>query len=221
MSYLGSTEIGKMFLGTTEIAKAYLGNGLVYENTPSAPPSILPTGYTECEWVQPTNPTGSIDTSIPQNSTWELDLMCDSVPSANQIIIARQASGANWAAAGASGNWAVSGQASATSVTTRSLITVAFSTSGANFTVALTVNGATISNTNTQSSGVVNTDIKLFGFGANYLYKGKIYGVKCTSGGSFEGIPAKRDNDGVYGIYDIEGGVFYPGTGYTGQVKTT
>ena len=221
MSYIGTTEIGKMFLGDTEIAKAYLGSSFVYENTPAAPPSILPTGYTECEWVQPVNPTGSIDTSISQNSTWELDLQCDSTPSGNQIIIARQASGANWAAAGASGKWAISTKASATNVTARSLITVAFSTSGANFTVALTVNGETISFSNTQSSGVVNTDIKLFGFGSNYLYKGKIYGVKCTSGGSFEGIPAKRDSDGVFGIYDIEGGVFYPGTGYTGQVKTT
>ena len=219
MSYLGTNEIGKMFLGDTEIAKAYLGNSLVYENTPSAPPSLLPAGYTECDWVQPTNPTGSIDTNIPQISTWELDLQCDSTPSGNQIIIARQASGPNWAAAGSSGKWAISGNASATNVTTRSLITVAFSQNYANYTVALTVNGATISKTDTQS--VTNTDIKLFGYGSNYLYKGKIYGVKCTSGGSFEGIPAKRDSDGVFGIYDIEGGVFYPGTGYTGQIKTT
>lgn len=221
MSYIGSTEIGKMFLGDTEIAKAYLGSSLIYENTPSAPPSLLPAGYTECDWVQPVNPTGSIDTNISQNSTWELDLKCDSTPSGDQIIIARQSSGPNWAGAVPSGKWAISTKTSATSVTTRSLITVAFSTSGAYFTVALTVNGATISKTDTQSSGFVNTDIKLFGYGSNDLYKGKIYGVKCTSGGSFEGIPAKRDSDGVFGIYDIEGGVFYPGTGYTGQVKTT
>lgn len=31
MSYLGTTELGKIFLGNTEIAKAYLGNTLVFE----------------------------------------------------------------------------------------------------------------------------------------------------------------------------------------------
>ena len=41
MSYIGTTQLGKMFFGTTEISKAYLGNNLVYQSgsspTPPAP----------------------------------------------------------------------------------------------------------------------------------------------------------------------------------------
>lgn len=37
MSYIGTTEIGKMFLGSVEIDKAYLGNDLVFSSAPPAP----------------------------------------------------------------------------------------------------------------------------------------------------------------------------------------
>jgi len=37
MSYIGTTEIGKMFLGSVEIDKAYLGNDLVFSNDGATP----------------------------------------------------------------------------------------------------------------------------------------------------------------------------------------
>lgn len=40
MSYIGSTEIGKMFFGDVEIDKAYLGSNLVFESGSSGPKVI-------------------------------------------------------------------------------------------------------------------------------------------------------------------------------------
>lgn len=45
MSYIGTTEIGKMFLGTTEIDKAYLGNDLVFSSEPDGPKQYTITKY--------------------------------------------------------------------------------------------------------------------------------------------------------------------------------
>lgn len=44
MSYLGTTEIGKMFLGDVEIDKAYLGNDLVFSSE-SGPAPVAPVFY--------------------------------------------------------------------------------------------------------------------------------------------------------------------------------
>ena len=45
MSYIGTTEIGKMFLGDIEIEKAYLGSTLVYESGSGPTPIITPVLY--------------------------------------------------------------------------------------------------------------------------------------------------------------------------------
>ena len=45
MSYIGTTEIGKMFLGSVEIDKAYLGNDLVFSTEPDGPKQYTITKY--------------------------------------------------------------------------------------------------------------------------------------------------------------------------------
>lgn len=45
MSYIGATEIGKMFLGDVEIDKAYLGDDLVFSGEPDAPKQYTITKY--------------------------------------------------------------------------------------------------------------------------------------------------------------------------------
>lgn len=45
MSYIGTTQLGKMFFGTTEISKAYLGNNLVYQSGSSPTPPAPTTNY--------------------------------------------------------------------------------------------------------------------------------------------------------------------------------
>jgi len=45
MSYIGTTELGKIFLGTTEIDKAYLGSTLVFESGSPTPPAPTPVFY--------------------------------------------------------------------------------------------------------------------------------------------------------------------------------
>ena len=60
MSYIGTTEIGKMFLGDVEIGKAYLGNDLVFGGESSLP-------YTIVEYIQ-TDGTAYINTGIKGNA---------------------------------------------------------------------------------------------------------------------------------------------------------
>lgn len=60
MSYIGTTEIGKMFLGDVEIGKAYLGNNLVFSGESSPP-------YTIVNYIQ-TDGTAYIDTGIKGNA---------------------------------------------------------------------------------------------------------------------------------------------------------
>lgn len=61
MSYIGTTEIGKMFLGSVEIDKAYLGNDLVFSGTPAVPVehtvTFHPTSYdtTDHSWYSTSN----------------------------------------------------------------------------------------------------------------------------------------------------------------------
>ena len=45
MSYIGTTEIGKMFIGDVEIDKAYLGNDLVFSSEPDGPKQYTITKY--------------------------------------------------------------------------------------------------------------------------------------------------------------------------------
>lgn len=46
MSYIGTTEIGKMYLGDVEIGKAYLGDTLVFQGIPVLTFSVNPSSYT-------------------------------------------------------------------------------------------------------------------------------------------------------------------------------
>jgi len=55
--YKGTTKIKDLFVGTTKISKVYYGSTLVYTS------SLLPSGYTECEYIESTG-TQWIDTGI-------------------------------------------------------------------------------------------------------------------------------------------------------------
>lgn len=66
MSYIGTTEIGKMFLGTVEIDKAYLGDDLVFGGDASLP-------YTVVNYVQ-TDGTAYINTGKNSANTISAEL---------------------------------------------------------------------------------------------------------------------------------------------------
>ena len=55
MSYIGTTEIGKIFLGDVEIDKAYLGNDLVFSGAP-----YVPTQYTVTFNPSSNNSSGTV-----------------------------------------------------------------------------------------------------------------------------------------------------------------
>lgn len=163
---------------------------------------ILPSGYTQLEYVS--NATTKIVTEIELvGSTWEVDVEMEASPSGTQIIICSDSSAAHWFGVGSSGYFTVGGGVNFGQVTTRTTYEVSF----ASTSISVTANGET--KNRYSGSGPLETYVSLFGYTFQYQYKGKCYGIKCTNGGNFNGIPAKRNSDNHQGIYDLSGDVFY------------
>lgn len=170
----------------------------------------LPTGYTELNSIS--DITDFITTNInAQGTTWEIDASAGSQTTYTELLInygSGSIAAGTFAAGTIDGKWGLGGNVS-TSVpkTQRSTIAVAFTASG----VTMTIGNETI---NRAASSPQNSEVLLFGrtnaTTNNYLLKGTIYSVKCTAGGSFNGVPAKRTSDNKEGIYDLANDVFYP-----------
>ena len=166
--------------------------------------SILPEGYTRLEFVSPNK---SIITQIQgTGTTWETEVQMDTTPLSWQIIIGKSDYLGNFIGAKNNGYFSI-GSTTAydfAPVTTRCKFVVSFGQKS----VTVTYNGET--KTYERSSVQGQQNINFFGFAANsYLFKGRCYGLKCTSGASFNGIPAQRDSDNHQGLYDIDNDVFY------------
>lgn len=208
MSYIGTNKVGKMYLGSTAISKAYLGEDLVFDASDGATPvtPVLPVGYTQLDYVQ--GVTRVISTNIsPVNSQWEFDVVCDSSTTSNEVIICTGVGyGGQFAAACGNGKWGLgtgAGYYTSVNVTTRSTIFITYTSNG----ITMTIGNETVSRTGTHG----HTDNPfLFATKDNGYFGGKIYSVKCTSGGSFNGVPAQRISDNKNGIYDLANDVFYP-----------
>lgn len=210
MSYIGTNKVGKMYLGSTAIGKAYLGEDLVFNSagggvTPITP--VLPDGYAQLDYVQ--GVTRVISTNIsPVNSQWEFDVVCDSLTTSNEVIICTGVGyGGQFAAACGNGKWGLgtgAGYYTSVNVTTRSTIYITYNSNG----IIMTIGGETVSRaTNTNGHG---NNIFLFAAQDNAFFRsGKIYSVKCLSGGSFNGVPAQRISDNKKGLYDTANDVFY------------
>lgn len=161
--------------------------------------------YIRLEYIQ--GITTSLDTGISAaNSQWELDLVCDTLPTSAQMFIGTDSYYGHHASANGSGKWGL-GSDVETSVdaTTRSNIIIGFTSTG----ISMTIGNQTISRDRANSNHTNN--VYLFGSNNNqFLFMGKIYSARCTSGGSFNGVPAQRISDGKKGIYDLANSVFYP-----------
>lgn len=81
MSYIGTTEIGKMFLGDVEIDKAYLGNDLVF-NSQQGP--LVPVFYNYLYFTRP----AYIDTDyiLPSLASFSTQLGHETVQAGTQRI---------------------------------------------------------------------------------------------------------------------------------------
>lgn len=211
MLKIGSDGIGDMYLGSDKIVKAYQGSDLVY-NKNVAP--ILPLGYTQLDYIE--NATNGILTDIATiGSTWVVDVQMATTPSSSNFIICSDENAGHWFAARTSGKYAIgsTGYEFPQSVTTRSVFTISFTSK----TISATCNGTTLTRTGTAEH---STYVSLFddlNVNTTLKYKGKIFSVKCTSGGNFNGVPAQRDSDGIKGIYDTANDVFYPMSGLAQQ----
>lgn len=206
MSYIGTNKLGTMYLGDTKIGKAYLGSDLVFDSAGGG--QVLPSGYSQLEYVSSSNPASIVTNVSALGSKWELDLQDSVTTSSNQVFICSNSNGGCFAAVNSGGNFALGASNIMTSASTRTTVGIEFIDKG----MIMTIGG-----NNTQRVGTHAHDqyVSLLGHNNNYVYQGKIYGIKCVSGGSFEGVPAQRISDGVYGIYDVANDVFYSGN-FTG-----
>lgn len=164
----------------------------------------LPGGYTRLEYVQWKNKM--IETNIAANgSQWVLELMRDANPRLIEIIIAASTRYGHHATANTTGKWGLGeGVETSIPVTTRSVIGINFSVKS----ITMSINSQNISRAGAEDLSTEKAH--LFGFGLRYYYVGKIYSVKCVSGGSFNGVPAQRESDLKVGIYDTVSDIFYP-----------
>lgn len=183
--------------------------------------ALLPSEYTQLEYIS--NCVKGIDTGILatdsedlttsiEGSSWELDVRYDSsLPSANQMLVAGNEDIAHWAGYindaqkfGLSKDYAFSAAA-----TVRQVITFTFWSNK----ITTTSNGQNFSRNYTYHNhrsvclfNNINATLQQY---AGFQYTGRIYSAKCVSGGSFNGIPAERNSDNHFGLYDIENNVFY------------
>lgn len=198
------TAIEKLWIAGVEFAG---GGGSSVEPT-------LPTGYVECEYVQSSDPTIIVTGIAPVGSKWMLDLEA-SPTSGNQIFICSKTDGGLFAAVNSGGNFALGANNVLSSAAIRSEVWIEFITDG------------TIMKIGSDSTQRVNTSspvqhhgsyVNLLGFKNSYKYVGKIYRIRCTKGGFFNGVPARETSSGDYGIYDLANGTFITGN-FTGVVK--
>jgi len=198
------TAIEKLWIAGCEFAG---GGGSSVEPT-------LPTGYVECEYVQSSDPTIIVTGIAPVGSKWMLDLEA-SPTSGNQIFICSKADGGLFASVNSSGNFALGANNVLSSAAIRSEVWIEFITDG------------TIMKIGSDSTQRVNTSspvehhgsyVNLLGFNNDFKYVGKIYRIRCTKGGYFNGVPARETSSGDYGIYDLANGTFITGN-FTGVVK--
>lgn len=164
--------------------------------------------YIKCSYVVPSSSSAIFTTGVTAlGSEWELDLQDTVTTSGNQVFICSNDNGGCFAAVNSSGKFALGASNVMASASTRTTVGIEFIDKGTIMTIG---------SGNTQRIGTVshNQYVSLLGYNDNYLYKGRIYGIKCVSGGSFDAVPARRISDGVYGLYDTANDVFY--TNFTG-----
>lgn len=166
---------------------------------------VLPSGYTKLDYVS--GATQKINTGISAEGTiWQIDVQAENNPSLEtQVVIATDGVGGHFfGLINTSKKWGVGDSLYfSNAITDRSVIEIEFTTKG----IKATLDGVTKSREGTSAH---TYNVHLFANPANgYKYPQRLYGAKCLSGGSFHGIPCKRDSDDKQGLYDIENDTFY------------
>ena len=182
----------------------------------------LPNGYTRLEYID--NSARGIDTGILAvnssdmsqstiGSTWEVDVQCNSAPASNEMIVVANEDIGHWFGAVASTGCFGSGGTDycfSSPATTRQQIQVAFFSNK----IVLTSGGVTKTRNYTYHNNRsvcllrnINPNSQQY---AGLQFTGRVYSIRCTSGGSFDAVPAKRNSDNALGLYDKANGVFYP-----------
>lgn len=196
------------------------GNEVLSAVVVKAEDFALPAGYTRLQYVE--NAVRGIDTGIlavnSQSLTsaipgteWDIDVKCDNIPSSNQMIICTNEDMGHWVEAMTDGTFGIGNtDYRIGDITTRTTLHVSWKSNG----VTISCNGE--SRTRAYSYQNVHNVCLFRNINPNqqqhegYQFTGKVYSIRCTNGGSFDGVPARRNSDNKVGLYDIENDVFYP-----------
>lgn len=162
-------------------------------------PVVVPEGYTALDYISGIATPITLSESFT-GTTWEFDVVCDSATTANGYILFTGSTGGQHFSACSNGKWGL-GATKATNIAVTTRVTAVVSVQSTAITL-------TIGNT-TVTGAAPGSSKNLFGYGTVF-YPGRVYSVKCISGGNgFNGIPVKRNTDNAKGIYDLTNDVFY------------
>lgn len=89
------SDMTKAYIGSTEVSKVYLGSDLVWDSN-GGTPSLLPTGYTQLDWIQNTS-DARIDTGIKgtASTSFKIRVRVDDLANTNGIFGARNSTTAS------------------------------------------------------------------------------------------------------------------------------
>lgn len=183
--------------------------------------SDIPVAYTRLQYVE--NAVRGIDTGIKATtstdytgtavlgSVWEVDMQA-AIANDAQYVIATNENVGHYFCVFNNGKCGVGGTGGNFSepATTRLSYQVSFystkieisngsQTVSKNYTTQNARNVCILENINAGESQY-----------AGVHFVGKVFSIKCVSGGSFDAVPAKRNSDNRVGLYDKANNVFYP-----------
>lgn len=225
IKYNGNNAINDWNYGTSNLIKVYRNGSVCYQkmesgSTPPTPPSRLPSGYTEVEYIENTS-MAYIDSGVYLNTS-NFEVGCEVVDTyclwgyCHQNVV-----NGTWLSIECTsvqntafyGKYGSSYMVDMSSYMTSSGNTFVYTQSG------VTVNGATISKSLTMGSdSIANKSLLFFGrydFNANSVEwqntnsKFKSFYVKNNGTLVRDFVPALRDSDSKYGLYDLVTNTFY------------
>lgn len=224
IKYNGNNAINDWNLGDINITKAYHNGSVCYQkmesgSTPPTPPSRLPSGYTEVEYIENTSmayidsgvylDTSNFEVGCEVVNTYCLWGYCHEMVASGTWLSIECASYGNTAFYG---KYDSSYMVDMSSYMTSSGNTFVYTQSG------VTVNGTTISKSLTMGSdSIANKSLLFFAaydFNSNSAEfkttcKFKSFYVKNNGTLVRDFVPALRDSDSKYGLYDLVTNTFY------------
>lgn len=163
---------------------------------------LLPSGYTELEYLESANKSVTIST-YNSGDTFVVDAVSTGAVASNKILLCYGSAAGRWIGAASNGYWGL-GAANYLSIpcTTRTTLSVTFTTEKA----ILSANETSVE----RNGGAQSGSIQIFGFNGNIPFTGKIFSVKKVVDNVLveHFVPCIEDATNKVGLYDIINQIF-------------